>query len=131
MTAGTYRILRPTVSMDINGINIENIKGGTDYTLDVDTARLDIVTADVVSGDRIRLLAMDTVGSCDITVRAYPQPDGTRAEETFTVSVTEGDGSTTSRDIGRSNGGGGCNSGISLLAGIFMFMLLGGVKRNA
>ncbi|MBQ7154596.1 MAG: hypothetical protein IJR85_03445 [Synergistaceae bacterium] len=121
LNAGQYMHIKPTVSVDINGILIENVKGGTDYALSPSSSRLDIVMVEVVSGDTLRLLAGTEPGSCDVTVTVRPLPSGNGTTEYFSVNVVS-DGS--GDDAGHSSGGGGCDSamaGITLLA-VFKFL---------
>ena len=89
MKCGTYSVVKPLVSLDINGINLANAKGGRDYRLEASPSRLDIVTTDIISGDSIRLFAGNVEGTCDITVRAYPLPDGDAGYTSFTVVVSD------------------------------------------
>ncbi|MBQ9433174.1 MAG: hypothetical protein IJU26_03055 [Synergistaceae bacterium] len=124
LRSGNYTDIKPLVSLDINGYSFVNTKGGIDYYLSVQTSRLDIADAEIVSDDTVRVLAMNTEGSCDITVNAYPYPTGDSGTMTFTVNVSpsaSGGNSGTTKTLGGS-GGGGCNSGYSfalLVTGIF------------
>ncbi|MBQ7595002.1 MAG: hypothetical protein IJU48_11725 [Synergistaceae bacterium] len=119
----SYETITPTVKLDINGIELANTRGGVDYELTVSTNRLDIATAEIVSGDSVRIMAGENVGSCDVTVTARPIPTGEGMSEKFTVEVTEN----APRDVGHSSGGGGCNSVFVGFAGILL--ILGGGKK--
>ena len=70
---GSYILVKPVVSLDINGIILENPSGGVNYSLSAESSRLDIVTAEIVSGDTVRLLGGSEVSevSCDVTVKAH------------------------------------------------------------
>ena len=126
MSPGRYTYVKPVVSLDINGIQFEEAKGGVNYTLTARSMRLDIVTTEIVSGDTVRLLAGEETGSCDVYVTAKPLPDGDAITERFLVTVGDGDAS---NDVGRSNGGGGCTLGF---AGVCALIFLGRrIRRNA
>ncbi len=137
LRTGSYTDIKPLVSLDINGINIAGIKGGTDYYVTADSSRLDIATTQVISGDTVRVLAMNAEGSCDITVSAYPWPEGDSGNMTFTVSVSPSasggspsSGGSTST-LGRSSGGGGCNSGYTFALWITgIFVLYAHIRRT-
>ena len=135
LRSGNYIDIKPIVSLDINGYNIVNTQSGTDYYITAESSRFDIATTQVVSGDTVRVLAMDTEGSCDIRVKANPLPSGTSGEMSFTVSVSpsapagnsEG---TSSNRLGGSSGGGGCNSGNYTLWITGIFALYACIKRR-
>ena len=117
LASGQYMHIKPVVSVDINGIQIENVKGGVDYSLSPLSPRLDLVTVEVVSGDTLRLLAGSATGSCDVSVTVRPLPSGDGDTAHFNVQVN-GDAE---NDVGKSSGGGGCNSalfGVIALAAI-------------
>ncbi|MBR0034521.1 MAG: hypothetical protein IJP54_02485 [Synergistaceae bacterium] len=139
LRSGNYTDIKPLVSLDINGYSIANTQGGTDYYLSAQSSRLDIADAEVVSGDTVRVLAMNSEGSCDITVNAYPWPEGDSGSMTFTVSVspsatggnTSTGGSTGNNGVGRSSGGGGCNGGYTFALWITgIFVLYAYIRRN-
>ena len=118
---GSYILVKPVVSLDINGIILENPSGGVNYSLSAESSRLDIVTAEIVSGDTVRLLGGSEVSevSCDVTVKARPLPEGTEGSTVFTVNVTGSAGN--GGDTGHSKGGGGCTLS---MAGILALTLL-------
>ena len=134
LRSGNYTDIKPLVSLDINGYNIANVKGGTDYYISVQTSRLDIADAAIVSDDTIRVLAMNTEGSCDITVTAYPYPEGDSGNMTFTVSVSPsasgGNTGGSTNGPGKSSGGGGCNVGNYALWITGIFALYACIRRN-
>ena len=120
--------MKPSVSVDINGYNIKDAK----YTLTVSSSRLDLITADIVSGDTVRLFAGSAEGSCDVTVSATPSPSGESGQGTFTVSVVANGSTNTGTGTnddnpGKSSSGGGCNAG---LAGIFALITLCMRRKN-
>ena len=131
MNAGSYKVIKPEVKLSINGIELNNVKGGIDYKFDTPaTTRLDIATAEIISGDSIRIMAGENAGSCDITVTVRPIPSGEGMSETFNVEVTGSSNNNISGDVGHSSGGGGCNSELVGFAGIIL--ILGrGMKKHA
>ena len=131
MNAGSYKVIKPEVKLSINGIELDNVKGGIDYKFDTPvTTRLDIATAEIISGDSIRIMAGENAGSCDITVTVRPIPSGEGMSETFNVEVTGSSNNNISGDVGHSSGGGGCNSELIGFAGIIL--ILGrGMKKHA
>lgn len=131
MNAGSYKVIKPEVKLSINGIELNNVKGGVDYKFDTPaTTRLDIATAEIISGDSIRIMAGENAGSCDITVTVRPIPSGEGMSETFNVEVTGSSNNNISGDVGHSSGGGGCNSELIGFAGIIL--ILGrGMKKHA
>ena len=131
MNAGSYKVIKPEVKLSINGIELNNVKGGVDYKFDPPvTTRLDIATAEIISGDSIRIMAGENAGSCDITVTVRPIPSGEGMSETFNVEVTGSSNNNISGDVGHSSGGGGCNSELIGFAGIIL--ILGrGMKKHA
>lgn len=110
---GQYKIVTPEVKLNMNGVEITNIKGGVNYSLIVSSTSPDIVNAYEISGDSVMLMAGDNTGSSDIRVTARPLPEGDASSENFIVSVTD---TPVNSDPGHSSGGGGCNSGVVTLA---------------
>lgn len=122
MNAGSYKVIKPEVKLSINGIELDNVRGGVDYKFDTPaTTRLDIATAEVISGDSIRIMAGDNAGSCNITVTVRPIPSGEGMSETFNVEVTGSNN--INGGVGHSSGGGGCNSALIGLAGIILLFI--------
>ena len=97
------RILTPEVIIDMNDIIFED----ADYSLNVSSSANNIVTAEIISGDSIRLTAGQELGESVITVEARPFPAGDATNISFTVSVNQ------QVYMYHSGGGGGCNAGIS------------------
>ena len=97
------RILTPEVIIDMNDIIFED----AEYSLNVSSSANNIVTAEIISGDSIRLTAGQELGESVITVEARPFPAGDATNISFTVSVNQ------QVYMYHSGGGGGCNAGIS------------------
>lgn len=115
IASGRYETFKPEVKITIAGYTISDIRGGVSYTISASSSRADIVMADIVSNDTVRLIAGNNAGSADVTVTATPYPLGHSTTEHFTVTVTESGGSS-GGSVGSS--GGGCESFGALLAGI-------------
>ena len=116
IAAGRYETLKPEVKITIGDYTISDLRGGVSYTISASSSRADIVMADIVSNDTVRLIAGNNAGSADVTVTATPYPLGQSMTERFTVTVTDNGGSNGGGNVGGS--GGGCESFGALLAGI-------------
>ena len=112
--------VKPDVRITVGAYELSNLRGGISYSLEASSSRADIVMAEVVSSDTIRLIAGERAGSSDVIVTARPSPVGQSMRTSFTVSVVSEDNQT----IGKSGGGGGCNSvlaaGAMVLSVIFL-----------
>ncbi|MBQ7732578.1 MAG: hypothetical protein IJT58_00985 [Synergistaceae bacterium] len=106
LSKGKYKILEPVITVDINGIEVENPK----FSLTAASSRPSIVTAEIISGDMVRLSASEKTGSADIRVTVKPLPSGNGTYKDFVVSVAE---IQQDNNLARSSGSssGGCNSG--------------------
>ncbi len=113
---GNRETFRPEVKIIVGDYELSDIKGGVNYTLGVSSSNPDIVAAEVVSGDSIRLIARNTEGTSDITVTAAPYPAGQSMRRDFTVTVSTSSSSGGGRSVGGS--GGGCESFGAFFAGI-------------
>ena len=112
--------VKPDVRITVGAYELSNLRGEISYSLEASSSRADIVMAEVVSSDTIRLIAGERAGSSDVIVTARPSPVGQSMRTSFTVSVVSEDNQT----IGKSGGGGGCNSvlaaGAMVLSVIFL-----------
>ena len=122
LSKGKYKILEPVILVDINGIEVENAK----FSLTATSSRPSIVTAEIISGDMVRLNASEKTGSADIRVTVKPLPGGNGTYKDFVVSVAEPQ---QSNDLVKSSSSsGGCNSGfggiIFLLSGALVVLLM-------
>ena len=122
---GGHKLVKPKVTLDVNGIELQNIRAGVNYELKASSQNRSIVEAEIVSNDQIRLLAGNTEGSADIEVVASPIPlGGTQSQKMlFTVSVTS---ESESDSIGSSHGG--CNIGV--FGAAFMLVLSSLIYRR-
>ena len=94
------RIIIPEVIIDMNDIIFE----GSEYSLNVSSSANNIVTAEIVSGDSVRLTAGQELGEATITLEARPFPAGESTTTSFIVSVNQ-------QIYMQHSGGGGCNAG--------------------
>lgn len=102
MYAGQSRVLTPEVIIDMNDIIFED----GDYSLNVSSSANNIVTAEIVSGDSVRLTAGQETGESVITLEARPFPEGDSTNISFTVNVNQ-------QMYVHKSGGGGCNTGFA------------------
>lgn len=102
MYVGQSRVLTPEVIIDMNDIIFED----GDYSLNVSSSANNIVTAEIVSGDSVRLTAGQETGESVITLEARPFPEGDSTNISFTVNVNQ-------EMYMRKSGGGGCNTGFA------------------
>lgn len=115
MNKDEYRIITPEVYITLNEVSIGRLKGLIKYELNAYSSRPDIASAEIVSGDSVRIITGNVTGSCDITVTAEPLPSGIPGSETFTVTVND-------KGTGHSNGGGGCNAaGYGIVSALIIF----------
>ena len=119
LSKGRYTLITPEVLIEVNGIEVTNAK----YSLKAESSRSDIITAEIVSGDMLRLSASEEMtGSADIRVTVQPLPDGYTDYKDFTASVAE-----SVQVLGASKSSGGCNSGFGgvliLFAGAYIVLL--------
>ena len=124
VSLGGHKLVTPKITLDVSGIELQNIKAGVNYYITASSNNINIVDTEIVSDDSIRLLAGDTPGSADIEVVASPLPlGGTQSQKTsFTVTVaSSSEGSTGSH-------GGGCNVGT--LGAAFMLLLSALIHRR-
>ena len=126
MAMKTHATIEPEVSITMNTYEVRHARGGVDYELSVETDSSDIVTAEVVSGNKITLLAGEKEGTCNVTITASPRTeDSTEGNSDnihvkVTVSGTEQE-EVVSGDLLGGHHGGGCNSGA---LGAFVMLVL-------
>jgi|GEM_PF-3644231 len=113
--------ITPNVHMIIDGYELYE-SDGVSYWLEAESSRAEIVSADVISGETLTLKTGSLTGESVITLTTHTLPTGRTMTQTFTVYVvnTSSDYDTGGGVRGTSHGGGGCNSGFLLLAGVLI-----------
>lgn len=114
--------ITPNVHMIIDGYELYETDG-VSYWLEAESSRAEIVSADVISGETLTLKTGSLTGESVITLTTHTIPEGRTITQTFTVYVvnTSSDSRGTSGGVrGTSHGGGGCNSGFLILAGVLI-----------
>ena len=119
---GAALTIRPEIHIVIDRYNLDDADG-VGYSLDVESSRPEIVSADVISGDAVRLRAGYTEGVSVVTLFTGTIPEGRTETRPFTVSVVREHTDPVSPDVSRDASGvgrssGGCDSGMMILAGI-------------
>ncbi|MBR0167872.1 MAG: hypothetical protein IJQ08_04320 [Synergistaceae bacterium] len=131
MNTGETKTFSPNVHILIDRYELDETDG-VYYTLNANSSRTDIVTADVngdsVSGYILTLKAGNIAGSSDVTLETHTIPEGRTLTQGFTVSVVNAS-EPVSNDTringlrGVGGGGGGCNTGVMILSGIMIALI--------
>ena len=125
---GGTRTITPEIHMAVDRYELDDVDG-LGYVLTAESSRPEIVSVDVTPENTVRLKAGYTEGTSLVTLYTTPLPyDGRTEELSFNVRVVSAYVPTASPDVSREisgvgDSGGGCNSGIMLLAGIMAVVI--------
>ena len=129
LVPGETATIKPEIHIVVDRYELDDADG-LSYVLTADLSRPEIVSVDVTSENNVRLKAGSTEGTSEITLYTNTVPyEGKTEALTFTVFVEEAyippvSPDVESRDVkGTGRAGGGCNSGIMILAGMMAVMI--------